>query len=108
MKVVEISSFLLICHINSWGQMWDIRQHLWKWANRKVDFEVVHVETSYIQRVTGKLDLGEFGKEDEKLVDQIDRQFGKGLGMWSGLIPRVDQVETAIRIVRQANDELDR
>ena len=108
MKVVEIFSFLLICHINAWGQMWDIRRHLWKWVNRKVDFVVVHVETSYIQRGAGKLDVGEFEKEAERLVDQIDRQFGKGLGMWSGLIPRVDQGETAIRRVRQANDELDR
>ena len=63
MKVVEISSFLLICDINAWGKMWDIRRHLWKRANRKVDFVVVNVETSYIQRVTGK-----------------------GLGMWLGLI----------------------
>ena len=103
--MVKISSFLLICHINAWGQMWDIRRHLWKWVNRKVDFVVVHVETSYIQRGTGKLDVGEFEKEAERLVDQIDRQFRKGLGMWSGLIPRVDQGETA---TRQANDELNR
>ena len=46
------------------------------------------METSYIQRGKGKLDVGEFGKEAKRLVDQIDRQFGKGLGMWSGLIPR--------------------
>ena len=32
--------------------------------------------------------MGEFRKEAKRLVDQIDRQFGKGLGMWSGLIPR--------------------
>ena len=50
--------------------------------------------------------MGEFGKEAERLVNQIDRQFGKGLGMWLGLIPRVDQGEMAIRSVRQANDEL--
>ena len=85
--------------------MWDIRQHLWKWENSKVDFVVVHVETSYIQRGTGKLDVGEFAMEAERLVDQIDRQFGKGLGIWSGVIPRVDQGETGIRGVRQANDE---
>ena len=66
------------------------------------------METSYIQRGKEKLDVGEFGKDAKRLVDQIDRQFGKGLGMWSGLIPRVDQGETAIRRVRQANDELDR
>ena len=36
---------------------------------------------SYIQSGTGKLYVGEFGKEAERLVDQIDRQFGKGLGM---------------------------
>ena len=68
--------------------MWDIRRYLWKWVNRKVDFVVVHVETSYIQRGKGKLDVGEFGKDAKRLVDQIDRQFVKGLGMWSGLIPR--------------------
>ena len=87
--------------------MWDIRRHLWKWVDRKVDFVVVHVETSYIQRGTGKLDVGEFGKENKRLVDQIDRLFGKGLGMWSGLIliPRVEQGETAMRSVRQANGE---
>ena len=62
---------------------------------------MVHVETSYIQRGTGILDVGEFEKEAERLVDQIDRQFRKGLGMWSGLIPRVDQGETA---TRQANE----
>ena len=69
MKVVEISLFLVICHINAWGQMWDIRRHLWEWVYSKVDFVVVHVETSYIQRGTGKLDVGEFGKEAERLVD---------------------------------------
>ena len=46
-------------------------------------------------------------RKPEKLVDQIDRQFRKGLGMWLGLIPRVDQGEMAIWSVRQANDELD-
>ena len=25
--------------------------------------------------------MGEFGKKAKRLVDQIDRQFGKGLGM---------------------------
>ena len=65
------------------------------------------METSYIQRGTRKIDVGEFGKEAEKLVDQIHRQFGKGLGMWLGLIPRLDQGETAIWSVRQGNDELD-
>ena len=54
--------------------MWDIRRHLWEWVNSKVDFVVVHVETSYKQRGTGKLDVGEFGKEAERLVDQINRQ----------------------------------
>ena len=66
------------------------------------------METSYIQRGTGKLDVGVFEKEAKRLVDQIDRLLGKGLWMWSGLIPRVDQGEMAIRSVRQANDELHR
>ena len=35
-----------------------------------------------------------------------NRQFRKGLGMWSASIPRVDQGEMGIRSVRQANDEL--
>ena len=49
-----------------------------------------------------------FGWEAERLVDQIDGQLWKGLGMYSGLIPRMDQGETAIRSVRQANDKVDR
>ena len=60
--------------------MWNIMQYLWKWVNRKVDFVVVHVETRYIQRGTGKLDVEEFGKEAERLVDQIDRQFRDVVG----------------------------
>ena len=62
-KMVETFSFLLICHINAWGQMWDIRRHLWKWVNRKVDFMVVHVETSYIQRGGGGGGGGGGGRE---------------------------------------------
>ena len=59
--MVEISSFSLICDINV-GAKCGTLGDLWKWVNRKVDFVVVHVVTSYLQRGTGKLDLGEFGK----------------------------------------------
>ena len=52
--------------------MWDIR-HLGKWVNGKIGYVyVVHVGMSCIQRDTGSLDVWEFGKQAEVLVDQID------------------------------------
>ena len=75
------------------AKMWDIRKHLGKWTKRKVDCVVVHVGTSHILRGTGNLDVGDFGKEVERLVDEVDSQCGMGLGMWSGMVPRVDQGE---------------
>ena len=40
------------------------------------------------------------------MIDEVDRRCGKGVGMWSGLVPRVDQGETGLRSVRQGNKEL--
>ena len=79
---------------------------LGKWTTEKMDCVVVHVETNRIQRGTGISDVGEFGKEAEKLIDDVDKQCGKGVGMWSGLVPRVDQGETGLRSVSQGNEEL--
>ena len=50
--------------------------------------------------------MEEFGKEAEKLIDEVDKHCGKGEGMWSGLVPGVDQGETGLRSVRQGNEEL--
>ena len=90
----------------SGAKIWDVRRHMGKWAKEKVDCVVVHVGTSHINRGTGKLDVGEFGREAERLVEQVDRIFGKGVGMWSGLVPRVDQGEAGLVSVRQGNEEL--
>ena len=90
----------------SGAKIWDIRWHMGKWVKEKVDCMVVHVGTSHIHRGTGKLDVGEFGREAEMLVEQVDRMFGKGVGMWSGLVPRVDQGEAGLVSVRQGNEEL--
>ena len=50
--------------------------------------------------------MGQFGKEAEKLIDEADKQCGKGIGMWLGLVPRADQGETGLRSGRQGNEEL--
>ena len=89
----------------SGAKMWDIRRHMGKWVN-EVDRVVVHEGTSHIHRGTGKLDVGEFGREAERLVEQVDRLFGKGVGMWSGLVPMVDQGDAGLVSVRQGNEEL--
>ena len=41
---------------------------------------MVHVGTNHIQRGTGILDVGEFGKEAEKLIGEVDKHCGKGCG----------------------------
>ena len=48
----------------------------------------------------------DFVKEAETLIDKEDKQCGKGVGMWLGLAPRLDQGETGLRSVRQGNEEL--
>ena len=85
----------------SGAKIWDVGRHLGKWVKGKIDFVVVHVGINHLQRGTGILDVGEFRKEAEKLIDEVDKQCGNGLGMWSGLVPRVDQRETGLRSVRQ-------
>ena len=35
----------------------------------------------HIHRGTGKLDVGEFGREAERLIEQVDRLFGKGVAV---------------------------
>ena len=54
------------------GKTWDVRRHLGKWTKEKIDCVVVYVGTNHIQRGTGILDVGEFGKEAEKLIDEVD------------------------------------
>ena len=88
------------------AKMWDIRRHMGKWVNEKVDCMVLHVGMSHIHRGTGKLDVGKFGREAERLIEQVDRLSGKGVGMWSSLVPRVDQGEAGLVSVRQGNEEL--
>ena len=66
-----------------------------------MDCVVVHVGRNHIQRGTAILDVGEFGKEAEKLIDKV----GEGVGMWSGQVPRVDQGETGLKNVKQGNKE---
>ena len=75
---------------------------LWKWVNRKVDFVVVHMDELHTEG-DREIRFGSF--EIGRKASGPNRQFGKGLGMWSGLI-RVDQGEMGIRSVRQADDEL--
>ena len=64
---------------------------LWKWVNRKVDFVVVHVDELHTEGDRG-IRCGRVWKVGRK-ASGPNRQFRKGLGMWSGLIPRVDQGE---------------
>ena len=90
----------------SGAKIWDVRKHLGKWTKGELDCVVVHVGTSHIQRGTGNLDVGMFGREVERLVEEVDRQCGKGLGMWSGMVPRVDQGEAGLKSVREGNEEL--
>ena len=40
---------------------------------------------------TGSIEKVEFGKQREKVLEEIDWQFEKGLAIWSGLVPIVDQ-----------------
>ena len=89
--------------------MWAVRRHVGKWTKEKMDCVVVRVGTNHIQGGGGGvwiLDVGDFGKEADKLIDELDKQSGKGVGMWSGQVPRVDQGETGLRSVRQGNEEL--
>ena len=62
----------------SGGKTWDIRRHLGKWVKEKTDCMVVHVGTNHIQMGTGILDVGEFGKEAEKLIDEVDKHCLEG------------------------------
>ena len=86
--------------------MWGVRRHLGRWTKEKMECVLVHVGTNHLQRGTGFLDVGEFGKEAEKLIDEADKQCGKGVEMWLGLVPRADQGETGLRSVRQGNEGL--
>ena len=53
-------------------KMWDVRRYLGKWTKEKMDCVVVHVGTSHIQRGMGFSEVGEFGKEAGKLIDEVD------------------------------------
>ena len=90
----------------SGAKIWDVRKHLGKWTKGELDCVVVHVGTSHIQRGSGILDVGMFGREVERLVEEVDRQCGKGVGVWSGMVPRVDQGEAGLKSVREGNEEL--
>ena len=90
----------------SGAKIWDVRKHLGKWTKGELDCVVVHVGTSHIQRGSGILDVGMFGREVERLVEEVDRQCGKGVGVWSGMVTRVDQGEAGLKSVREGNEEL--
>ena len=91
MKVVEISSFFLICDINVEAKCGTLRD-LWKLG--KYESRLCGGTCGNKLNTMGDREIrcGRVWKEGQK-ANGPNRQFRKGLWMWSNLIPRGDQGE---------------
>ena len=76
--------------------------------NQRIDAVVIHVGGNHIQSVSGEINIEEFLSSVVALINGTEAMYGKGVGAWSGIVPRVDAGEAGLWSCKVANDELAR
>ena len=75
-------------------------------GGEKVDCIVIHSGTNHINSGDESVQVGFIKGEVRKMMEEVDRDFGKGIGIWSGIVPRGDVSRGALMGIECLNSEI--
>ena len=56
----------------------------------ELDGLVIHAGGNHVERGSGKLEVGELIRVVGEKMEVVEGKYGKGIGVWSGLLLRLD------------------